>query len=194
MVDMTDVVVVGGGIGGASLAYALADAGLGVTVLEASTVFEDRVRGESMQAWGLNEARILGVEPILLDAGAHISTVWKQYAEGIGDAGEIPVSMMVPGVPGTLNLGHPKACQALLDAAAAARHPRSATPPTVRHGRCRRRSWSVPTDERRRSASRLASPSSARSRSATSPASSSKVSTTSPTTSTCSLVRAMSSS
>ena len=50
--SVTEVAVVGGGIGGASLAYALARGGLAVTVLEASTEFEDRVRGESMQAWG----------------------------------------------------------------------------------------------------------------------------------------------
>lgn len=44
MTDVADVVVVGGGIGGASLAYALAREGLGVTVLEATTEYEDRVR------------------------------------------------------------------------------------------------------------------------------------------------------
>jgi 2-polyprenyl-6-methoxyphenol hydroxylase-like FAD-dependent oxidoreductase len=37
MTDRADVVVVGGGIGGASLAFALARAGLDVTVLEATT-------------------------------------------------------------------------------------------------------------------------------------------------------------
>ena len=85
MPDASEVVVVGGGIGGASLAYALARAGVGVTVLEASTEFADRVRGESMQAWGLKEARELGVEHVLLDAGAHITPVWKQYMEGTSD-------------------------------------------------------------------------------------------------------------
>src|SRR5437868_2499602 len=49
MADASDVVVVGGGIGGASLAFALANAGVGVTVLEASAEFADRVRGESLQ-------------------------------------------------------------------------------------------------------------------------------------------------
>jgi 2-polyprenyl-6-methoxyphenol hydroxylase-like FAD-dependent oxidoreductase len=116
----TDVVIVGGGIGGASLAYALARAGLGVTVLEASEQFEDRVRGESMQLWGVQEARELGVEQVMLDAGAHVSPVWRRYSPGTEVTGEIPVGMLVPGIDGTLNLRHPTACQALLDAAHAA--------------------------------------------------------------------------
>jgi 2-polyprenyl-6-methoxyphenol hydroxylase-like FAD-dependent oxidoreductase len=116
--DASDVVVVGGGIGGASLAFALARAGVGVSVLEASTEFADRVRGESMQAWGVKEARDVGVEQVLLDAGAHITPVWKQYVEGAGEFGDIPMAMMIPDIPGSLNLRHPDACQALLDAAA----------------------------------------------------------------------------
>jgi 2-polyprenyl-6-methoxyphenol hydroxylase-like FAD-dependent oxidoreductase len=119
MAAVADVVIVGGGIGGGALAVALAREGLGVAVLEARTEYEDRVRGESMHAWGLKEARDLGVEQVMLDAGAHITGLWKQYAEGIGAAGEIPVSMMVPDIPGTLNLHHPVACQALVDAASA---------------------------------------------------------------------------
>ena len=118
MTEVTDVVVVGGGIGGASLAAALAREGLGVTVLEATTEFPDRVRGEAMHVWGVQEARNLGVEATMLDAGAHIAALWKQYAEGIGEAGEFPTGMMLPGIPGTLNLRHPDACQALIDAAA----------------------------------------------------------------------------
>src|SRR3954449_10111691 len=104
MADVADVAIVGGGIGGASLAYALTREGLGVTVLEASEEYEDRVRGESMQVWGVAEARNLGVEQVMLDAGAHIAPVWKQYDEVMGDAGEIPMGMLVPGVEGTLNL------------------------------------------------------------------------------------------
>ncbi|MGH9051172.1 MAG: FAD-dependent oxidoreductase [Acidimicrobiia bacterium] len=119
MTGVADVVVVGGGIGGASLACALARAGVGVTVLEATTEYEDRVRGETMTPWGVKEARDLGVEEVLLDAGAHVTSLWKQYAEG-GDAAEIPLAMMVSGIRGTLNLRHPVACQALVDAAAEA--------------------------------------------------------------------------
>ena len=119
MTEVSEVVVVGGGIGGASLALALAREGLGVTVLEATVEYEDRVRGESMQAWGVKEARELGVEDVMLAAGAHVSPVWKQYAEN-GAVAEIPMAMMVSGIPGSLNLGHPVACQALVDAAATA--------------------------------------------------------------------------
>ena len=78
----SDVVVVGGGIAGASLAYALAREGLGVTVLEASTEYEDRVRGESMHTWGVNEARELGVESVLLDAGAHVAPALEAVDRG----------------------------------------------------------------------------------------------------------------
>jgi 2-polyprenyl-6-methoxyphenol hydroxylase-like FAD-dependent oxidoreductase len=117
--DTADVVIVGGGIAGASLAYALAGAGLGVTVLEASTEYEDRVRGESMHTWGVKEARELGVEQTLLDAGAHVAPLWKQYVAG-ADPTDFPMSIMVEGVDGTLNLRHPDACQALVEAAAGA--------------------------------------------------------------------------
>jgi 2-polyprenyl-6-methoxyphenol hydroxylase-like FAD-dependent oxidoreductase len=116
--EATDIVIVGGGIGGASLAYALAREGLGVTVLEASTEYDDRVRGESMQVWGVKEARDLGVEQAMLDAGAHITALWRQYSEGVGAAGDIPAGMFIPGIEGTLNLRHPVACQTLVDAAA----------------------------------------------------------------------------
>lgn len=120
MNDISDVVIVGGGIAGSSLAYALASAGRTVTVLESSVEYEDRVRGEAMVPWGVKEARQLGVEQILLDAGAHVAPLWMQYHEGADEPAMIPMSMMIEGIPGTLNLRHPDACQALIDAAAAA--------------------------------------------------------------------------
>ncbi len=73
-----------------------------------------------MQCWGVVEARELGVEQVLLDAGAHISATWNQYTQGSQDPAPIPMNMLVPGVGGTLNLRHPDACQALIDAAAGA--------------------------------------------------------------------------
>ena len=119
----SDVVVVGGGIGGATLAYRMASGGLGVTLLEATVEYPDRVRGEAMVPWGVQEARTLGLEEALVGAGAHVAAVWKQYSEGIGEAADIPVGMIIPGIPGFLNLRHPVACQVLLDAAAARARP-----------------------------------------------------------------------
>jgi 2-polyprenyl-6-methoxyphenol hydroxylase-like FAD-dependent oxidoreductase len=119
-----DVVIVGGGIGGSALATALACDGRDVVVLEASLQYEDRVRGESMQPWGVAEARELGVEPAFLAAGAHIAPAWNHYDTDvpteISEANPIPVSIMAPGVDGSMNLRHPQACDALTAAAAAA--------------------------------------------------------------------------
>jgi 2-polyprenyl-6-methoxyphenol hydroxylase-like FAD-dependent oxidoreductase len=120
MGDTPDVVIVGGGIAGSSLAYGLASQGLEVTVLESSAEFEDRVRGEAMMPWGVNEARQLGVEQVLLDAGAHVAPLWKQYDEGADEPAMIPTSMVIEGIPGALNIRHPDACQALMNAAEAA--------------------------------------------------------------------------
>jgi 2-polyprenyl-6-methoxyphenol hydroxylase-like FAD-dependent oxidoreductase len=118
--SVSDVVVVGGGIGGASLAFALAREGLGVTLLEATAEYSDRVRGETIMPWGVQEARNLGVEDLLLNAGAVVSPFWRTYSEGVREAGDIPTGTMLDGISGMLNLGHPTACQALTDAAASA--------------------------------------------------------------------------
>jgi 2-polyprenyl-6-methoxyphenol hydroxylase-like FAD-dependent oxidoreductase len=119
----TDVVIVGGGIAGGALAVALARDGLGVTVLEATEEYEDRVRGETMMPWGVAEARELGVEQLMLDAGAHVVPAWVGYHAGTdpaeAEAAPIPVGTMVPGIPGSLNLRHPEACAVLVGAAAA---------------------------------------------------------------------------
>lgn len=49
----SDVVVVGGGIGGSALAAQLAAGGLDVTVLERTTELPDRVRGEIWTPCGI---------------------------------------------------------------------------------------------------------------------------------------------
>jgi len=79
MESRAEIVIVGGGIGGMSLASALARDGKAVTVLEASSEYEDRVRGESLMPWGVAEAEVLGVLHTLLEADARISETWVHY-------------------------------------------------------------------------------------------------------------------
>jgi 2-polyprenyl-6-methoxyphenol hydroxylase-like FAD-dependent oxidoreductase len=116
-----DVLIVGGGIAGSSLATALARDGLGVVVLEASREFEDRVRGESMLPWGVAEARELGVEQTLLNAGGRVTPIWVHYdgliPTEVALSHPIPAGMLRPGIGGSMNLRHPEACAALFEAA-----------------------------------------------------------------------------
>lgn len=64
------------------------------------------------------------MEQVLLDAGAHVTPAWHHYDPGVPleivEANPIPAGMMVPDVPGSLNLRHPDACSALAAAAQAA--------------------------------------------------------------------------
>lgn len=119
-----DLVVVGGGIGGSSLATVMAQAGRKVLVLEKSEVFEDQVRGEWIAPWGVAEVKRLGLYDLLIQAGGHHLTRHITYdetraaAEAEGSA--LPLGIFAPDVPGPLCLGHPKHCQTLIEAAEAA--------------------------------------------------------------------------
>ncbi len=100
----------------------LARAGLDVLVLERQTVYRDKVRGEYMAPWGVAETLRLGLTDVLLRAGGGYSTRIVVYDEGVpretAEANPLPLDGMVPGVRGSLNVGHPQACEALSRAAA----------------------------------------------------------------------------
>src|SRR5689334_11034316 len=66
-----DVITVGGGLGGAALAKALAEKGLRVLVAEREIELKDRIRGETMAPWGVAEAQKLGLYNRLLETCAH---------------------------------------------------------------------------------------------------------------------------
>jgi menaquinone-9 beta-reductase len=121
--NQRDVIIVGGGIGGSGLAAQLGAEGLDVEVLERTTAFPDRVRGEMWTPWGVAHLQALGLLDTLLAAGACFSTRWAFYDEQIptevAEEIALDLSALVPGVPGVLNVGHPAACQALSDLAVA---------------------------------------------------------------------------
>lgn len=112
-----DVVIVGGGIAGSALGAVLAPKGLSVLVLERQIEYRDRVRGETMLPWGVAEAQRLGLDETLLGAGGGYCGSFVPYDEtvdpAVAEAAALPLSMMMPGVPGALNVGHPQASEAL---------------------------------------------------------------------------------
>jgi 2-polyprenyl-6-methoxyphenol hydroxylase-like FAD-dependent oxidoreductase len=124
MSGSADVVVVGGGIAGSSLATVLARDGYQVIVLERQTAYRDKVRGEALACWGVAELLRLDLEKPLLDAGGCYATRAVFYDEVTdptqAEAVAAPLDQMLPGVPGILGVGHPEACEALAQAAAAA--------------------------------------------------------------------------
>jgi 2-polyprenyl-6-methoxyphenol hydroxylase-like FAD-dependent oxidoreductase len=119
-----DAVIVGGGIAGNALATVLARAGRGALVLERSSAYRDRVRGEAFQPWGVAEARRLGLQAALAGAGGNHLTRFVPYDETLepaeAEAAAVALDGILPDVPGSLGVGHPQACEALGRAAAEA--------------------------------------------------------------------------
>lgn len=119
-----DLVIVGGGIGGSALALTMARAGRSVLLLEQTEVYEDKVRGEWIAPWGVDEVKRLDLYDLLVEAGGHHITQHVTYDEtrdpAVAEAEPLPLSIFREGVPGPLCLGHPHHCQTLFDAAAAA--------------------------------------------------------------------------
>jgi menaquinone-9 beta-reductase len=65
-----DLLIVGGGIAGSTLARAMAVGGAHVLVAEKETAFRDRIRGEVLLPWGSVEAKALDIyEPLLATCG-----------------------------------------------------------------------------------------------------------------------------
>jgi menaquinone-9 beta-reductase len=77
-----DTVVVGGGLGGAAFAVVMAKAGARVLMVERETHFQDRIRGEFMEPWGVAETRRLGIYDAIRDA-ANDNPFWQLYISGM---------------------------------------------------------------------------------------------------------------
>jgi 2-polyprenyl-6-methoxyphenol hydroxylase-like FAD-dependent oxidoreductase len=116
-----DLIIVGGGIGGSALAAVMARTGRSVLLLEQSTIYEDRVRGEWIAPWGVVEAKRLGLYDLLLGAGGHHLARHVTYDESrapeLSEARTMPLGMFAADVSGPLCIGHPHHCQTLFDEA-----------------------------------------------------------------------------
>ncbi|MCA9876893.1 MAG: FAD-dependent monooxygenase [Thermomicrobiales bacterium] len=76
-----DVLIVGGGIAGATLGLVLARAGRTVTLAEREATFRDRIRGDSMFPWGAVLAAELGIHELLIPGGARPLPTWQMYED-----------------------------------------------------------------------------------------------------------------
>lgn len=113
-----DLIVVGGGIAGASLAKRMAEGGARVVVLERESEFRDRIRGECLVPWGVGEARQLGVAEVLRSCANEMK--WVQLSLNGQIAMKRDLFATTPQGAGMWGFYHPQAQEALLAAAAAA--------------------------------------------------------------------------
>ena len=113
-----DLIVVGGGIAGASLAQRMAKSGARVLVLEQETEFRDRIRGECLQPWGVGEARQLGVAEALRTCANEMR--WVSFVINGQHAMKRDFVATTPQASGMWAFYHPRAQEALLATAAAA--------------------------------------------------------------------------
>jgi 2-polyprenyl-6-methoxyphenol hydroxylase-like FAD-dependent oxidoreductase len=112
-----DVVVVGGGVAGATTAAVLASAGHEVLIVERDTAFRDRVRGEYLAPWGLAEVAELGLTDVVMSVPyANVLTEVTNFDETLPVDETITRSFagLVPGIPGSLGIGHPGLSEAVL--------------------------------------------------------------------------------
>ncbi len=77
-----DLIIVGGGIAGASLAIAATRRNWRVLIVEAEREFRDRVRGEGLHSWGVREARRIGIADLLYETCARALPAWDTYMDG----------------------------------------------------------------------------------------------------------------
>ena len=92
------VLIVGGGIAGCSLAIALAQRGMRVTVLEKLDAWRFHSSGIFIYSNGLAELQKLGVLPGILDSGFAIGQGRNLYYD---QHGELIVETRYPSAPGT---------------------------------------------------------------------------------------------
>ena len=114
-----DVITIGGGLAGATLAKNLAEHGYRVLVLERETSFRDRVRGEQMHPWGVAEARALGIYDHLESTCGHQTRWWLTY-QGTNLVERRDLAATTPHGVGSFNCSHPQMQEVVLNLAVGA--------------------------------------------------------------------------
>lgn len=112
-----DVAIIGGGIAGSSLAIVLRRAGLDIALIEREADFRDRIRGEAIHPWGVDEVHALGMRDLLDRAGAISLPYWTRYRNA--EAGH-PYAWNedFPESPGGISVNHVALQNTLIEAAA----------------------------------------------------------------------------
>lgn len=114
-----DIITIGGGVAGSSLAKAMAERGYNVFVVERETQFKDRVRGEWIAPWGVAEAKELGLFDALMEAGGHTPAVFQTRAGPMPrPPRRVPEDCAIDAPQ--LTIYHPGMQEALVEAAARA--------------------------------------------------------------------------
>lgn len=111
-----DLIVIGGGLAGSTLATNMARNGYSVLLLERESRFRDRIRGEAMHPWGTTQTKALGIYEHLLESCGHVADHWKQYLDGklVADR-DLPATN--PHGVGEMHFYHPAMQEALLQLA-----------------------------------------------------------------------------
>jgi 2-polyprenyl-6-methoxyphenol hydroxylase-like FAD-dependent oxidoreductase len=113
-----DLIIVGGGVAGSSLAARMATGGARVLLVEREKQFTDRIRGEALQPWGVGEARKLGVAQVLSKGAAELR-FFDQIINGERAMRRDLTATTMSGEP-IWGFYHPEAQEKLLAHAAAA--------------------------------------------------------------------------
>jgi 2-polyprenyl-6-methoxyphenol hydroxylase-like FAD-dependent oxidoreductase len=117
--DLYDIITVGGGLGGATVAKVMAERGARVLVLERERQFRDRVRGEILSSWGVAELRTLGLYELLRDGCGHELPLFDTSL-GPGHLEHRDLVATTPMQAPGLSFYHPRMQEVLLAAATAA--------------------------------------------------------------------------